>query len=341
MSDSRAADRRFDRLTPMLGGYELTQMLYVFAELGIPDLLAGAPRTAEELAGEAGAHAPSLHRLLRALSSVRVVARDEAGRFVLTRTGARLRADVEGSLRPIALAYGQRWWWEAWGGLLAAVRTGETAFEHVHGRPLYDFLEDDPAASAAFGGLMTARSAADFEAVADAFDFSKAGSILDVGGGRGALLEAILARYPGLRATLFETPATIEQARRELARGKDPARVDLVGGDFFDAVPEGFAVYTLMNVLHNWDDDPAVRILRAIRAAIPAHGVLLVIQHVIGDDDAPSQAAKLLDVALLVSSGGRQRTEAEYGALLGRAGFVLDRVLPTASGISVIEARPV
>jgi ubiquinone/menaquinone biosynthesis C-methylase UbiE len=338
-SVTRPTDRRFDRLATILAGYELTQMLSVFATLGIPDRLAADPATAAELAPEIGVHAGALHRLLRALTSVRVVGRDGEGRFHLTQLGERLRSDATGSLRPLAVGYGQQWWWEAWGSLLHSVRTGETAFEHVHGRGLYEYIEQKDGASEIFGDCMAARSADDDQGVLEAYDFSSVRRLVDIGGGDGVLAAAVLSNHPLTTAVVFDTLAAIDAARHKFATSGVADRLEFVGGDFFEAVPADADLYVLKNVLHNWDDERAVRILRVARRACPQTGALLVVQHVIPDDDSPSPAA-LLDIALLVLTSGKQRTRGEYEALLEAAGFEVAQVTETASGISIIEARP-
>jgi ubiquinone/menaquinone biosynthesis C-methylase UbiE len=340
MTDSETVDRRFDRLASMLRGYELTQMLSVFAALGAPDCLASSPASAAELAPKLGVHAGALHRLLRALSSVRVVTRDDEGRFVLTQLGERLRTDAADSLRPLAVGYGQPWWWGAWGALLHSVQTGEPAFDHVYGCSLHDYLDQHDGAPEIFGDCMTLRSGDDDRMIVDAHDFSSVRRFVDVGGGQGSLATSVLSRYPHTAAVLFDTPAAIDAARRNLAASEVLDRIEFVAGDFFEAVPADADVYVMKNVLHNWGDERAVQILRAVRRACPATGTLLVVQHVIPDDDSPSPA-KLLDIALLVLTGGKQRTEAEYRTLLEAASFELVRLIGTASGIGVIVARPV
>jgi hypothetical protein len=340
MTDSQTIDRRFDRLSTLLGGYELTQMLAVFSELGVPEALARSPRTAVQLADELDCHPRALYRLLRALSGAHVVSVDDHGSFSLTRVGARLLRDADDSLRPLAVCYGQTWWWAAWGDLLHSVRTGETAFDHVHGRSLYEYLEGDEDASSIFAGCMTARGMGDASGVVEAFDFSTAGSVVDVGGGVGELIELILNAYAGVTATLFDTPTTIEAARAQLADSPVRDRLELRSGDFFASVPSGADLYVLKNILHNWDDEDAVAILSSVRDAVSTSGRLLVVQHIVPDDNRPSPA-KLLDMALLVLTGGEQRTETEYRRLLDSAGFEVTRVIPTASGISLVEARPI
>jgi hypothetical protein len=332
-------DRRFDRLASMLKGYELTQLLSVFATLGIPDRLAAGPATAAEMAPELDVHEEALHRLLRALLSVRVVVRDEEGRFHLTQLGERLRSDSAQSLRPLAMGYSQPWWWAAWGSLLHSVRTGKPAFDHLYGSRLHDYLEQHQGAAAIFGDCMTQRSGDDDRMVLDAYDFSSVRRFVDIGAGDGVLAASVLSRHPHVAAVLFDTPAAIEAAREKLAASEVADRVEFVAGDFFVAVPSDADLYVLKNILHNWDDEQAVEILRVARRACPKTGRVLVVQHLISDDDSPSVAG-FLDIALLVLTGGKQRSRSGYQALLQRAGFEVVRVTETETGISVLEACP-
>jgi O-methyltransferase domain/IclR helix-turn-helix domain len=337
MTGAAATVHRFDRLAATLGGYELSQMLAVFARLGLPEALARGPVTSEELAEELGLHGPSLHRLLRALSGTRVVARDAEGRFVLTSLGRRLLPDAPDSLRPLAVGFGESWWWAAWGALAHTVRTGETAFDSVYGCSFYEYLEKREDASTAFAECIATRAADDPTAVADHFDFSGIRHIVDVGGGNGTLLEVVLARHPHLRGTLFELPTTLEGAREHLAASPILDRIDFAPGDFFGAIPPGGDLYLLKNVLHNWDDEHSTMILGRVREAL-GDGRVLVVQHVVPDSDEPSPA-KLLDIALLVLTGGKQRTIGEYADIFAGAGLELVDCIQTPSGTSLIEAQ--
>jgi hypothetical protein len=338
MTDPEGFPRRFDPLVALIGGFELTQMLFVFAELGIADRLAAGPMTSNEVARAVDADPQSVHRLLRALSTVRIVAADEDGRFALTARGSRLRLDDPASLRPLAIGPGQPWWWQAWGGLLESVRSGTPAFDHVHGRSLYDFLRDDEAAAEIYGEYMVAFGRDEAAAAAEAYDFGAARVVVDVGGGRGGLLEAILERHAGVRGILFDQPATIERAGDRFAP-ELAARIELVGGDFLEEVPAGGDVYVLRQVLHDWDDAEAIRILESVRRAAGDSASLLVIQDVIPESASPGRA-NLVDVALLVLTGGRERTEDEYRRLLEAGGFALARALPLPTGATILEARP-
>jgi len=331
--------RTLDRLQVLLGGYEATQLIYVIVELGIPDLLAEGPRTAEELARETDTHADSLRRVLRAVASLGVLSAEEDGRFGLNSVGERLREDVPGSLRALALSYGRRWRWEAWAHLTDSVRTGRTAFEHAHGKDIYGFLAEDSGAASDFNEHMAVLAEERGRALADAYDFSGVRKLVDVGGGQGSLVEALLLAYPDLEAVVYDAPAAVRQAQRRLWAAGLADRVSFESGNFFAFVPVGADAYVLSNVLHDWDDDDATAILRSCRAAIGESGRLLVLQD-IAPPDGERSPVNVFDISLLVLTGGRERTLDQYRELLSAADFRLERVAGTAVGTSLLVAAP-
>ncbi len=326
------------RLGQMLN-YDLTQMIYVVVKLGIPDLLAGGPRHVDELAALIGVHAPSLYRLMRALASLDIFLEDSTGRFSLTSLSELLRSGVPGSWRPFALAYGEPWWWSAWGGLLHSVQTGETAFDHVQGKSLFEFLAQNAEAARIFNANMTAMTSGEAGAVVAAYDFSRTRVLVDVGGGQGALVTAVLQSYPQVRAIVFDLPSVVEEARSRLESAGIVERCEVVGGSFFEQVPRGGDVYTLKDILHDWDDPQAINILRTCHAAMDSSARLLVIERIIrpGKD---GMAGKMTDVAMLIFTGGKERTEAQYRTLLESAGFQIKGIVPTGEA-DIIEAVPV
>lgn len=319
-----------ERLAWLTDGYLTTQLLYVAAELRLADALAEKPMTAAELAAAVGADPVVLRRILRGLAAERVLGESSDGRFELTPTGALLRADVQGSLRGFVLARG-RLYYDALGGLLQAAKEGGVPFEHVHGSAFFDYLASRPEEMASFQGSMSARLSREARAVVEAYDFGKFRSLVDVGGGRGTLLQAIIASAPGLEGTLFDQP--------EVVKGSD---LPSVAGDFFVSVPAGADAYLLSRVLHDWDDDRAVAILRTCRAAMPAGGTLLIVESVLPELAAQQPGAVRMDLHMLVLLHGRERTEAEYAALLEQAGLTLATAVPAdnATGLHVLEARP-
>lgn len=319
--------------------YNTTQMVHVAARLGIAELLAAGPRPVAELATAAGAHPGALYRLLRALSHVGVFAEEPGRRFRLTPMANLLRAEVAGSLRAFALSYGEPWWWQAWGRLEHSVRTGETAFEAAHGERLFDYLDRNPDAAAIFDANMTAMTERELPELVATYDFSGAGLLVDVGGGRGALVAAVLAAGVRVRAVLFDRPAVLAGARAFLEAAGVADRCELAGGSFFETIPEGGDTYTLKDIIHDWDDERALAILRNCRRAMADSAKLLLIERVLPEGAEPA-VGKLVDITMLVLTGGLERTEDEYRRLLDRAGFVLRATVFTHSAASVLEARP-
>lgn len=319
-----------ERLAWLTDGYLTTQLLYVAAELRLADALADKPMTAAELAAAVGADAVVLQRILRGLAAELVFDESPDGRFELTPTGSLLRADAQGSLRGFVLARG-RLYYDALGGLLQAAKQGGVPFEHVHGSPFFDYLASRPEEMASFQGSMSARLSREARAVVQAYDFGKFRTLVDVGGGRGTLLEAIIDSAPGLEGTLFDQPAVV--------KGSD---LPSVAGDFFVSVPAGADAYLLSRVLHDWDDDRAVAILRTCHAAMPAHGTLLIVESVLPELAAQQPAAVRMDLHMLLLLHGRERTEAEYAALLNQAGLALTATIEAdgTTGLYVLEARP-
>ena len=318
-------------------GTWVAQAISVVAKLGTADVLADGPKGADQLAEAAHVHAPSLYRVLRTLASVGIFAEGNDGRFRLTPLAEPLRSDAPGSLRSFAIMLGEEWHWRPWGHLLHSVTTGQPAFEHAYGTEFFDYLAGQPEAAAIFDAAMTSRSNQDNDAVPAAYDFSGIRTVVDVGGGRGSFLASILRANPEMRGILFDQPHVLAGARQLVETAGLGGRCDLVAGDFFESVVDGGDAYILKKVIHDWDDDRAVQILERCREAMPADGRLLLVETVIPPGNDPS-FGKLLDLHMLVWTGGKERTEAEYRVLLATAGFGLTRIVPTGSPVSVIEA---
>jgi len=308
----------------------------VLAELGVADHLTAGPRTAAELAGAVGAHPRALHRVLRAAASLGLFTQDGAGRFGLTPAAECLRSDVPGSLRPAAVMFGLEPFWSPYAHIRHSVMTGEPAFEKTFGTSIYQHLAEHPEHAAVFGAAAAAFHADGIEEIAAGHDWSRYGTVVDVGGGTGPLLAAILGRHPGVRGVLFELPDLVERARGELA--ELDGRVELVAGDFFAGVPTGDA-YLVKSCLHNFADDQAVALLRVIREAMPAGAGLLVAETVVPAGDGPHYA-KLDDVEMLVIAGGADRDESEYTDLLAAGGFAVTSLTPCGDRFTLIEAEP-
>jgi hypothetical protein len=326
-------------LMNLVSGFQVSQAISVVANLGIADLLGDGQRDADELAATAGAHPRSLYRLLRALAGVGLFSEDADGRFALTPLGDCLRSDATGSVAPLAIFFGQPDYWQAWGGLSHSVQTGEYAFRHVHGTSPWEYRLRHAEAGAAFDWAMTGRSRAEADAALDAFDFGRFDTVVDVGGGQGAFLAALLARHQRTRGVLFDQAHVVARAQPLLQAAGVADRCRVEGGSVFESIPHGGDAYLLKSVLHDWEDEDALAILRMCRAVIGADRPLLVIDWVISEGHEGA-VAKLLDLALLVSPGGTVRTPDEWATLFATAGFRLANIYPTRAGEYVIEATP-
>ena len=323
MSDNPQA-----RIWELMRGFMATQALYVAARLGVADELAGGPRPVREIARSAGADPDAVHRFLRALAGEGVFAEVEPGVFRNTPASELLRR--ENAWHDFALLFGTSWY-RAFAEALHAARAGEATFPRVFGTDWWTWLAQNPEEGARFNRAMqgegTAEHFADVEWRGDE-------TVVDVGGGNGALLIALLRSRPVLRGVVFELPEVAREAEERVAEAGLSDRCRVVAGSFFDGVPEGGDTYVLSTVLHDWDDEAAGAILRNVRAAAPDHTRVLIADAVIQPGNDPA-GAKWLDLLMLVLLRGRERTEEEWRALLAGAGFRLERVEP------VLEAVPV
>jgi hypothetical protein len=325
------------QLIHMGTAYWVSRAVYAAAKLGLADHLAGGPQSAAELAGPTHTHAPSLHRLMRTLASLGVLSEGADHRFALTPLGAALKTGAPGSARASILALAGDWFWQAWAHVLYSVETGKTGMEKAYSMPIFAFLAEHPEEASYFNDAMVGFHGGEPPAVAAAYDFSSFATVVDVGGGTGNLLSAILERHPEPRGVLFDQPHVVRQAPALIdARGL-ANRVLVEAGDFFKTVPTGGDAYLLSHIIHDWDEDRCLTILTNCRRAMKSTGRLLIIEMVLPAGDAP-HPGKMLDIVMLVIPGGQERTEQEYGTLLGKAGFRLTRVVPTASAVSVVEA---
>jgi hypothetical protein len=318
----------------MITGFRLSAALNVAADLGISDLLADGPRTVADLAAATTTDEDTLHRLLHALATVGVYEERQDGRFALTELGEGLRSDVPGSLRPLARTLNCHALWSAYGHLGHSVRTGENAFEALHGHDVWTHRRGHPEENEVFNQNMRALTSLVADAVAGSYDFSPFATVVDVGGGTGLLLETVLERHPHLRGTVFDQEHVV--AREPLTEALRP-RWATAAGSFFDEVPEADA-YLLKSILHDWPDDRCVEILRTCVRGLRPGGAVLVIETVLGRPGFEVQAA-FSDLNMLVMPGGRERTEQEYAALFAAAGLGLTKVVDTPSRMSVLEAR--
>ena len=327
------------QLLQMMTGYWVSQGVYVAAKLGIADHLATGPVHYEDLARKTNTHPLSLYRTLRALASVGLFAEINAGQFALTPMAGLLQSDVPNSMRALSIMYCEEQY-RAWGDLLQSVRTGEPAFNRQFGVDVFEYFRRNPEAGAVFNEAMTNWTTQTSAAVAASYDFSRVGSIVDVGGNQGTLIATILRQYPAARGTLFDRPHVVRTAKDSLAKAGVDDRCTIVGGDFFASVPSGGDAYLLSYVLHDWDNERCVAILTKCRQAMAATGALLVIEMVLPEGNEPS-FGKWLDLHMLVMLNGRERTAEQYQKLLQAGGFDLTQVIPTPAGSSIVEARPV
>jgi hypothetical protein len=325
------------RMYELTSGTWVAQAVSAAAELGVADRLAAGPRTVEEIAAGIRAHPRALYRLLRALADVGVFEELEGRRFALTELGGVLRGDVPGSMRSWAMMVGRPFHRQAWTALADSVRTGDPAFELVHGQLGFDYFRDHPYDGGVLNDAMTAASARFIAPVVTSYDFGSAGTVVDVGGGHGALLAAVLAANPGMRGVLFDLPHVIASAGAPLDDAGVRDRCACAGGDFFDSVPSGGDVYLLSNIIHDWDDDRSARILANCAAAMNDGGRVVLGEAVLPDGPAP-HPAKWIDLEMLVMGSGRQRTEEEYRGLFARAGLRLARVIGGHEVFSLVEA---
>jgi hypothetical protein len=317
-------------------GAMAVQAIHVAAKLGLADLVAGDPKTIDELADATHTHGPSMARLLRALTSLGIFAEDTTGRYRQTPLSETLRSDRPGSIRPSAMMMGAHFFWRPVGALEETVRSGQPSFERLYGAPFFEHLAGHADDAAIFNTAMS--SSADYlAAIVAAYDFSKFERIVDVGGGHGNLLAAILSANPRLRGVLYDLPEVVAGASA-LRQEPISRRSEIIGGDFFQEVPAGADAYILKGVIHDWNDEAALKILKNCRRAIRADGVLLLVETVLTPSTDPAGA--LMDMLMMVLTSGRERTESEFRSLFQEAGFSMAQVIRSA-GVSIIESRPV
>ena len=336
--DEDGTDRASSDLRRLINGYQAAQAIHVAAVLGVADHLSASPRSSDELAAAVGAHAPTLYRLMRALSALGVFREHDHRCFSLLPMGECLRTDARRPLRPYAVFSGQDCQRQAWGLLLQSVKTGTNAFAAAHGMGSWAYRESHPEQGAIFGAAMTGNSQRTNAAILRAFPFERFQRIADIGGGQGSLLAAILTAHPHVHGVLFDMPAVVAAVVPEL---RDlAARCDIVGGDMFAAVPAACDAYVLKYILHDWPDSDGLRILENCRHAMSPAAVLLVIERFVG---APNEdaTAKLADLGMLVGPGGKERTREEFAELLRAGGFSLTEVVATGTPLNVIVADQV
>lgn len=325
------------RLIQMGMGAWVSRIVFTAAELGIADLLADGPKSAEELAGSTKGHARTLHRLLRSLANFGILRHEEGGRFALTPLGEALKSGAPGSARSTILAMTGSWMWKALEEFPYSVETGKTSMEKVFGMPIFDYLAQHVDQAAQFSEAMVGVHGGEPPAVAAAYDFSDAGVIVDVGGATGHMLAHILSRYRQPKGWLFDRPHVVTAAPELLRAHGVEERVVIKQGNFFESVPAGGDLYILSHIIHDWSEEQCLTILGNCRKAMKPASKLLIVEFVLPDDGTP-HFGKLADMIMLAIPGGEERTGEEYRALLAKAGLRATRVVPTASDVSIVEA---
>ena len=326
-------------MSRVIRAYRQARCVGVAVELGLPDRLADRPRTAVQLAAEVGAHAPSLRRLLRTLEAMEIVTEDDSGRYSITRLGEELRQD---RLGPVAQFFNSEHHSQSWLHLDHSIRTGDRAFDYVYGMRNWDFYVTHPVEGAIFDAAMSAITGPVSVAVAAAFDFSKFELVADIGGGDGTLLVEILRRYPSVRGMLFDRPNVVKRAQKRLAATGLRDRCELVPGSFLEGVPRGASVYLMKSIIHDWEEPVVGTILDNCRSAVGESGApLLIVERVLPKKIGPEALDDLLnDLDMLANPGGQERTDEEYSVLLRRAGFKLERIIPTTTPFKILESVP-
>jgi SAM-dependent methyltransferase len=324
----------------LITGYCVSQAVGVAALLGVADELAGGPRDSDDVAGAVGADPDALYRVLRLLASLGVFAEAPPGTFGLTPLGETLRSDAPGSVRNFAITETAAGHWLPWGRLYDSVRTGRPAAAEALGMDLFEWYAQNPAEAAWFNAAMGNLSALAASELVRVYDFSAVRTVADIGGAHGVLLSAVLRANPAARGILFDLPHVTETASDAIAAAGLSDRCQLVSGDFFEAVPEGADLHLLKQIVHDWNDERATQLLENCHRALAPAGKLLLVEMLVPPDNRPSPA-QAMDLNMLVLLGGQERTEEQFARLLGAAGFRLERVIPTHSPFSVLEATPV
>jgi hypothetical protein len=323
-------------LLRLIHGFQASQAIHVAATLGLAGLL---PASAAELARATGTHLDALYRLMRVLVAIGILEEGEDSRYSLSALGQFLRPEVPGTCAAIAEMIGRPNFWGAWGDLLHTVRTGETAFDHLHGCGVWEYRCGHPEDAGIFDRAMASGTEQFARSVLEVCDFGRFRHVVDVGGGDGMFLATILGKYPETRGTLFDRPEVIARASESVEGKALAGRICLAGGDFFRGVPVGGDAYLLKWILHDWSDVDAIEILKSCRRAMSSAAKLLVAEYVIGPGNG-SPESELMDLMMMVMNGGRERTCGEFERIFVAAGFMLTSVTATPTSLRVFEAVP-
>jgi O-methyltransferase domain/Dimerisation domain len=326
-------------LMRLVNGYQVSQALHVAATLGVADHLKDGPKSYDVLAQACGAHPTSLYRLLRALAAVGVFHETRNKAFSLTPLGVCLTGDAAGSRRNYAQWIGASGQWRSWGNLLHSIKSGESATQFTHGVDAWTYRMQNPEEQAVFNSAMTGNSRSEARAALEAYDFSRFGCVVDIGGGQGFLLKEILLAFPATRGILFDQPQVIALADQVLASAGLAQRCQTTAGSFFESVPEGGNLYVMKAILHDWDDRVSIDILRTCRRAMVPTATLVVIERIVGPPNE-SPEGKFSDLNMMVQYAALERTREEFQDLLEGGGFAMTEVVSTKSPLSIIVGQP-
>lgn len=319
-------------------GFIVSQAISVAARLYIADHLKDGAKSIAELARLSETHEPSLYRLMRALASVGVFQKDDEGRFINSPLSEVLLSDHPDSMRAAAHMICDHEHWRSHGNMLQSVKTGEIAFDYTFGMPVFPYFAEHPQVAEDFDNAMTSFSASIAKAVAATYDFSEAQTIADIGGGHGLLLSTVLNAAPQAKGILFDQPYVVEGSSEVLRNANVAERVEKVGGDFFSRIPVEADIYMMKFILHDWNDEQSIAILSNLAKSAKSGAKVLLVETVVEEDDHVPSASKVMDLNMLVMTGGKERTPTEYARLFEKTGFKLTRVIPTPSPLQIVEA---
>lgn len=325
------------KLMELAWGYWASQVLRQTAEMGLADRFGDGPRDADELCAEYGMHVPSFRRFLRSLTGMGILTEVAPRRYALTEMGEALKSGAPGAARSTIICLIGKLVSPAWDNLDYSLRTGETGFEKHYGKGLFEHIRETPGLPEMFSETMVGIHGLEPPAVAQAYDFSGIGSLVDVGGASGNMLGHIVSRHPGVRGVLYDLPHVVLDGPALLQGFGVADRVSIESGSFFESVPAGHDAYLMSHIIHDWDEEECATILACCRSAMKPDGKILIVEMVLPEGDV-AHPGKLLDMMMLVAPGGQERTPSEYDALLSANGFRMTRIVPTASAVSVVEA---
>lgn len=323
-------------MSRMITGSWISQLVYVTAKLKLADLVAIGPRTSEELAGLTDTQPDMMYRVLRALASIGIFEENESHQFTSTPLAETLRSDLPNSQWALAIMMGEEHF-RCWGELMYSLQTGKKSFDHLYDQPIFEYLNDHPESAKIFDAAMTSVHGRESLPMATAYDFSQFKSLVDIGGGNGSLLSTILSEHESVNGSIYDLFSVINRTQQSISNSPVEDRIELLSGNFFEAIPAGFDCYLMRHIIHDWTDEECGIILQNCHAAMPDQAKLLIAESVIPTGNEPF-FGKLLDITMMLIPGGKERTEEEYRTLLADNGFELTQVVPTRTEVSFVEA---